>query len=144
MPLHDQSYPTFEWEYDLDGKVWVIAKAHGTLVANTPYKIILNEEGYVTAALADGTVYCLIGAPEAAASSGDFCKLQIGGRITALITPSLSMAVGHGLEVHDGAVADVDADYSGLDAEFAAAITASTTSTTQDVMMIPRYILTST
>ena len=147
MPIHDQEHPTFEPQYNLDGTVDLVVTAGGTLVKNTAYKVILNENGYVTAAMADpssATKRFYVGVARAAASSGDVIRIQIGGRVTALITPSLSVAVGHSLEIHDGAIADVGADYSGTDADFCACITASTSSSTQDVMLIPRIILEST
>ena len=150
MPIHDQEHPTFEPQYNLDGTVDLVVTAGGTLVKNTAYKVILNENGFVTAAMADpgGTASdrtrFYVGVARAAASSGDVIRIQIGGRVTALITPSLSVAVGHSLKIHDGAIADVGADYSGKDAEFCACITVSTSSATQDVMLIPRIILEST
>lgn len=137
-------YTTFEPRYDADGKVWRQVQAHGTLTALTPYKIIYNEYGAITAALADDTKYYRIGVPVAAAASGDIVWVQTGGYIEDVITPSLSMELGHGLEVHDGAIADLGADYSGGDAEFAVAATATTSSTTQDLILVDRVILAST
>lgn len=147
MPIHDREHPTFEPQYNLDGTVDLVVTAGGTLVKNTAYKVILNENGYVTAAMADpssATKRFYVGIARAAASSGDVIRIQIGGRVTALITPSLTTSVGHALEIHDGAIADVDADYSGLDAQFCAVVTAASGSATQDVMLIPRIILEST
>ena len=147
MPIHDQEHPTFEPQYNLDGTVDLVVTAGGTLVKNTAYKVILDENGYVTAAMADpssATKRFYVGVARAAATSGDVIRIQIGGRVTALITPSLSVAVGHSLEIHAGAIAAVGADYSGTAAAFCACITASTSSTTQDVMLIPRIILEST
>lgn len=136
-----QQPASFAKTVDADGKVWVEAVAHGTLVANTPYWIIINEYGPVSVALSDLAVYAYIGVPDKAYTSGDVAKFQIGGRVEALITPSLSVAVGHSLTINTGAVADGGADYTGAVGEFAACITASTTSTTQDVMLIPERFL---
>jgi len=147
MPIHDQEHPTFEPQYNLDGTVDLLVTAGGTLVKNTAYKVILDENGYVTAAMADpssATKRFYVGVARAAATSGDVIRIQIGGRVTALITPSLTTSVGHSLEIHDGAIADVDADYSGTDADFCAVVTAASGSATQDVMLIPRIILEST
>lgn len=129
---------------DSQGRVFIEAVAHGTLTALTPYKIIANEYGWVTAALADETVYCYIGVPLKAYASDDIAIMQIGGPVDDVVTPSISMTVGYALEVHDGAVALVSSDYNGGDASFAVGRVASTTSTTQDIILIPRQILTST
>jgi hypothetical protein len=145
MPLLDQEHNTFQWEYDLDGTVWVWAKSHAALVKNTGYKVIINENGYVTAAQADDVLHYLFGAPaKAAAAVGEWARIQIGGRITALITASLSVAVGHALHMYNGAIVDKGADYTGVSDEFAACVTASTSSATQDVMLIPREITATT
>lgn len=127
--------------YDLDGTVWIQAVAHAALTAKTPYKVIANEYGRVTAALADDTNYFYVGVPASAVASGDVCWLQIGGHISSMVTPSLSVSVGHALSILDGAVADAGADYSGAAGQFAVCTTASTTSTTQDAFMIDERII---
>ena len=137
-------YVSFEWRYDCDGKVWTKAQAHDTLVAKTPYMILVNEFGQITAALADTTTFYLVGCPAAAAAAADEIWVQIGGYITSMITASLSVSVGHGMDINSGAVADNGADYSGEDGEFAVCTTASTTSTTQNAMLVPRYIWSTT
>jgi hypothetical protein len=135
---------SFEKEYDADGTVWTRAIAHGTLTAKTPYKIIVVEYGQITAALADDVTRYYVGVPAGDVVSGDECRLQIGGYISGLITPSLSMAVGHAMSILDGAVADVGADYSGLPGQFAVTVDATTTSTTQTAILIPERILATT
>lgn len=137
-------YVSFEWKYDSDGKVWANVQAHDTLVAKTPYLVIVNEFGQITQALADNTVFGIVGCPYAAAAAADELFVQIGGYITSMVTASLSVSVGHGMDVYDGAVADNGADYSGEDGEFAVCTTASTTSTTQNAILVPRYIWTTT
>lgn len=134
-------YNTFEKRYDADGKVYMKARAHGALTAKTPYKIIADEYGSLTGALADDTKYYYVGFPLAAVDSGADAWLQIGGYIDDMITPSLSVAVGHSLVMFGGAVADGGADYSGAGGEFAVCATASTTSETQDAMLIPERII---
>lgn len=122
---------------DPDGKVWISAIAHTTLTAKTPYKIILDEYGYVTQALSSTGPYVWIGVPPVAGTSGAKVKLQIGGDVDDMVTPSLSVSVGHALAIQSGTVADVGADFSWLPGEFAVCRTASTTSATQDVTLVP-------
>ena len=143
MPVFGKSttqYTTFEKRYDADGGVWIQAIAHGDLTAKTPYKVIVNEYGYVTAALADDTNRYYVGVPAGAVSSGDIAWLQIGGYVTDVVTPSLSVSVGHALSITNGAITDDAADYSGAANQFAACAAASTSSTTQDLMLIPEMI----
>ncbi len=143
MPIHDQEHPTWSRTEDLDGKVWIVAKSHAALVANTPYALIIDEAGWVTAALPAAAKDIYVGVPAAAvAGAGEFVRMQIGGRVTAMVTPSLSVSVGHGLTVNTAAVADIGADFSGAAGEFAACVTESTASTTQDVVLIPERITT--
>lgn len=136
-----QLYVPFGKKEDADGKVWLKVQAHGALTAKTPYKVIVNEYGYITAALADDQNYYYVGVPEAAVDSGDEAWIQIGGYCTDMVTPSLSVSVGHALKMYDGAVADAGADYSGAAGEFAVCTAASTSSTTQDVVLIPERII---
>ena len=133
---------SFERREDADGKVWVEAVAHAALTAKTPYKIIVNEYGYVTAALNQDTAMYYVGVPAEDVSSGDEAWLQIGGALSDMITPSLSVSVGHALKINGatGAVADAGADYSGSTGEFAVCTSASTSSTTQDVILVPDRI----
>jgi hypothetical protein len=116
------------------------AIAHTTLVKNTPYLIVANEFGPVTIATtaANGG---MIGVPDQAGVSGTKVRLQVAGRVTDMITPSLSMAVGHGLIIASDIVADDGNDYLEKVDEFAVAITASTTSETQDVMLTQHPII---
>ena len=136
-------YVTFQWRYDADGKVWANAQAHDTLVAKTPYMIIVNEFGQITKGLAGGTIYCLIGCPYAAAAAADELWLQIGGYITDMVTAAIDMEVGEAMDVDSGSVADNAADYTGEDGEFAVCAADSVgAEATQDAMLVPRQILT--
>jgi hypothetical protein len=135
-------YASFEKIYHTDGTVWMYAVAHGALTAKTPYKIIAGQNGPATAALADDDTYHYVGVPEVDWDSGDVAKLQIGGPIEDMITPSLSVTAGHALSVTDGAVADAAANYSGAKGEFAVCTATSTTSETQDAILVPERILT--
>lgn len=136
---------SFEPRYDADGRVWIQAVAGAALTAHTPYLVTVDENGYLAKAFtgtAAETGY--IGVPDKAVSSGDVAWLQIGGRKTNLVTPSLSVAVGHALELHDGAVADEGSDFNWEANEFAVCVTASTSATSQDVILVPKIHTTTT
>jgi len=135
-----QLYVPFAKKEDTNGKVWVKIIAHDALTAKTSYKVIVNEYGYVTAAMTTAAAFCYIGVPEHAIDSGAEDWIQIGGYVASMITPSLSVSVGHALCINNGVVADRGADYSGAGTEFAICTTASTTSTTQNVILMPYQI----
>jgi hypothetical protein len=138
-------YATFEKRFDSNGSVWMNVAAHGALVESTIYKIITNEFGNVTAAQADDTSLCYLGAPEAAvAAAGDRDWLQIGGYLSDMVTPSLSVSVGHALKMHNGAIADVGADFTGAAAEFACNTAATTTATAHAVILVPDMVIATT
>lgn len=122
------------------GKVTVLAVAHTTLTAKTPYKIIIDEYGYKTVALTTEGYNYYIGVPESTVSSGAVGEFVIQGYIEDVITPSLSVAVGHAFYMDAEAVADKGADYTGEGTEFAVCCTASTTSTTQDMYLTGRQL----
>ncbi len=126
--------------YDADGKGWRYAIAHAELTKNTPYLIIANEFGPVTIATtaANGG---MIGVPDVTVASGAKARLQVAGRVTAMITPSLSMAVGHALTIASDVVADDGNDYLEKVDEFAVCKTATTTSLTQDVILTAHPII---
>jgi len=134
-----QYTPMLPWE-DADGKVWIRCRAHDDLTAKTPYKVILDEYGYITAALADDVYNYYVGVPEANVDSGDFFKIQIGGYVYAMITPSLSVSAGHALSIYNGAVADAGADYSGADGQFAVNQVATDTATIHNVILVPERV----
>ena len=136
------TYAPFEKAYDADGKVWMYAQAHGDLTALTPYLIIANEYGPLTAANASGAFYCFVGVPAKAWDSGDIVKLQIGGPVSDVVTASITGVVGYGFTVAGGAIAMTAGDYTGIVSEFAACTAASSSSTTQDMMLVPERILT--
>lgn len=134
---------TFEKRYDADGKVWLQVIPHGDLVAKTPYWVTVNEFGYVSIAMTDVVPYAYVGVPEAAvdASEVDYCWLQIGGQLDGMVTPSLSVSVGHALNINGGAVVDSGVDFTGLAGQFAVCRTESTTATAQDVLLVPERFL---
>lgn len=137
-------YTPFDKIYNSDGTVDLLVQAHAALTANQPYKVLVNEYGYVSAALADDTTYYYVGVPRVAIASGAIGLLQIGGEVAAMITPSLSVSVGHALVMLNGAVADAGADYSGAAGQFAVCQVDSSASTTQAVLLIPERILSTT
>jgi hypothetical protein len=143
FPSSTQKAPTGVFR-EADGKTYVYAIAHAALTAKTGYLVILNEYGPVTIAQADGAFYCYVGFPNDTVASGALAKLQIGGLIEDAITPSLSVSVGHAFKLYDGAIADVGSDYTGAASEFAACVTESSSSTTQDMMLCGHMILTTT
>lgn len=126
--------------YDADGTVWIQAIAHGTLVAKTPYAIIANEYGSVSAALSNTAVKAYVGIPHQAAVAGDLVWFQIGGPIADVVTPSLSVALGHAFGVNNGAITDEAADYTGLVSQFAVCTEASTALTVQQMMLVPEQV----
>ena len=132
---------SLEKQYGADQKVRIEIIAHDALTKLTPYKVTFNEFGHVTAALADDQHYYYVGIPEAALASGDRGVVVIGGPMGDVVTPSLSVSVGHAFKIYDGAVADVGADYTGVAGEFAICQTVSTSSTTQDMLLVPKLII---
>ena len=135
-------YATFEKRYDSDGKVWIQVQAHDTLVAKTPYQIIINEFGYITRAVADEATYCYMGCPEAAALVADIIYVQIGGYIADMVCSSDTFVIGHGIKKFDATIVCTDADFSGAASEFAvAAELVGVAATTVNAMLVPEMIL---
>ena len=126
---------------NLDGTVDIKAYSAAGATAHTPYAIQFDEYGPFQRALADDVETYFVGAPYGTVLSAVADWFQIGGRKTNLITPSLSISVGHALQIKDGAVADAGSDYSGLAGQFAICRTGSTSLATQDVILIPERIL---
>ena len=134
-------YVPFEKRFDQDGKVWLKVQAHGNLTALTPYKVIVNEFGYVTAALADDEYYFYVGVPPYAISSGEIDWVQIGGPCSGMVVAALTMAVGNAVKMYDGVVTDTTADYTGGVGEFAVVYTATTgADDVLDVILVPERI----
>lgn len=126
---------------DATGKTWIQIQAHAELTAKTPYKVILNEYGHVTAALGSSGAKTYIGVPEGTIASGAIDWIQIGGFCADVITPELSVTAGHALYVDaNGSIADRGADYTGKTGEFAIVQTTTDTSTTCDVILVPEFI----
>jgi hypothetical protein len=126
--------------HDANGRMWMSITAHATLTAKTPYKVVMGQYGWVTAAMADDTFSYYIGFPPGAIASGAVGEVQIGGYISGMITPSLSMTAGHAFEITDGAIADQGAAPTGALNEFGTAAVVSTTSTTQDAILFGRLV----
>jgi hypothetical protein len=125
--------------HGIDGKGIIIAMAHGTLTAKTPYKVILNEFGYVTAAMTTAVGRCYIGIPDKAYTTGQDATMQIAGYVTDVVTPSLTSAVGYGVKVEGGVIVSSGADWRGLNTEIGA-FTEVSTGTTHDIMLYGKEI----
>ncbi len=128
-------------KYDNLGRVILLARAHTTLVAGTPYRVKYDEFGQFTAALAADNDTYKVGIAKKAYVTGIIAELVHGGQYSGMITTSLSVSVGHSFTVAVGAVADGGADFDDLaDTAFGLCYTVSVESTTQDVIMIPHVI----
>jgi len=125
-----------------DGKSYVFAYTHGALTAKTPYFVLVNAYGHVTAAPSAIASYCYIGIPNDTYAASVIAKLQIGGPCSDVITPSLSVTAGHAFGMGGGVVTDEGVVYTGLVNEWACCVTTSTTSTTQDMMLCGHLVLT--
>lgn len=130
--------------FDANQQVRVKAIAGSALVAKTFYKVTFDEFGFVTQAQADDVHVYYMGMAEKAWDSGDLAELVIGGPVEDAITPSLSVSVGHAFIMVGGAIADVGADYTGVVGQFAICTEASTSSTTQNMLLVPERITATT
>jgi len=130
---------------EADGKTYIYAIAHGTLVAKTPYLIIANEYGNITQALSDVTVYGYVGIPAEAVASGAIGKFQIGGYCSSVVCASDDYNTGQGCVVKDGGLECTDADYTGAAGQFAVCAQDDEDAATDiDLMLVPERILTTT
>ena len=126
--------------YDANGKGWMYAIAHTTLVLNTPYLIMADEFGNLTAATTANSGG-IIGVPDEAGVSGTKVRLQVLGPVAALVTPSISGVVGQAAIISSDIVASSGADYIEAADEFAVFTAAAATSTTQAVMLTANAII---
>lgn len=133
----------FGYKYDQLGRIVMFARAHTTLTASTPYRIKYDEYGPFTATVgaANNVDTYRVGVAKKATVTNGIAELVHGGQFSGMITVSLSVSVGHQLTVAAGAVADGGADYNDLHTSgFAICYTASTNAATQDVILIPEPI----
>jgi hypothetical protein len=115
---------------------WVRCQAHAALTALTAYALTWNEFGYLTWAIPDsGSFQYHIVVPLVAVVSGDWFLGLIAGQVDDMVTPSLSVAIGHAVEIHDGLIADQGADPTGAPNEFGLATTASVSATALDTLL---------
>ena len=129
---------------DSDGKSWLYAQTHDALVAKTPYFITLDEYGQLTAAPHAGVCYTFIGIPDKAyAASGMLAKLQIGGFCEDVVTPSLTVTIGHAFGMAAGVVTDEATDFTGIINEWAVNCTdsSSAAATAHDMMLCGRIVV---
>ena len=130
----------FGQKYDSFGRVVIFARAHDTLTAGTPYRIKYDEFGPFTAALATDSDDYRLGIAKKAYIGDAVAELVHGGYYSAMnATASLVMAIGEGIFVSGGTPSDFTADYDDLGSNFALSA-ATTSSTTQPVVMIPEVI----
>lgn len=125
---------------DSNPKAFVTARASAARTRGDVVKLSCTANGLVDVSLDDVTTiwYVMVAAEDIA--SGERGTYQVSGRCDYLTSPSLSVAAGDGLLILDGAVAD-----SGTTAQqpngvttathFACQLTATTSSTTQDVYL---------
>jgi len=126
-----------------EGRQTVLVDAHGALVANTPYMLMFDQNGYLSAAVVDsGTIrYRIVVPRETIAAAGDEFRGQIVGRVNNLVTPSLSITAGHALEIHNALVADEGGAYDGSPNEFGIQNVTTTSATAQDMTLLNREII---
>jgi|GEM_PF-1648031 len=132
-------YTPLNESHGLNGAGVIIARAHGALTAKTPYKVILNEYGFVTAAMTTAVGRCFVGIPDKAYTSGQDAVMQIAGYVTDVVTPSITSAVGYGVKIDGGVIVSSGADWRGLNTEIGA-WTEVSTGTTHDIMLYGKEI----
>jgi hypothetical protein len=140
MIIHDDEsdYRASAPKYDAEnGAAWYFVKSHGTLVAKTPYARSWDETGYLSAAVpSTATFKWVFIVPHQAAVVSDLLLMQFAGFITAVVTPSLSMGVGHAFGVAAGAITDEGADPTLDEDEFAVSTAATTSATTHNMWLM--------
>jgi len=122
------------------------ALPHTTLTVGTLYAIHPGITGNVTAALADNALVYRVGvALEAAVTSTTKVTwLQTGGYYAGMTTPTLSVSAGHTLGILDGAIADDGAAVPIRHYSFAINVTATTSATSHNVILLDREVRAST
>jgi hypothetical protein len=92
-----------------DGKGYMIVTYTHDGVLNTPMKVKPTSTGWAATDLADDTNYFHVGVPEKAFATGVIGRIQVAGKVAAMVTPSLTATAGTGLNITDGAVANPSA-----------------------------------
>lgn len=129
-------------------KEYITLKAAAARAKGDVVRIGSSAEGLVDVSLADDTDLYRLAVADQDIASGNRGVYQIKGRAT-ITTPSLSVAAGDGLLVLNGAVGDSGTTAqkpNGVQAntDFAVCLTASTSSTTQDVYLYGETITATT
>ena len=128
-------------EFGIDGVGYTYAVAHATLTAKTSYRINFDEYGPLTAAISGNTSRVFkVGVATAATTTGNIAKLCVEGYFSSMVTPSLSVSVGHALHLSGGTISDAAADYGSLAAQFAVCTTATSSATHCCVYLPGKYI----
>jgi hypothetical protein len=143
--------PAFGRREDMDGRVWIWAKATTGATAKYSYMMFVEETGYIATPKADNTEEYRVGVPAKAVASGAFDWFQIGGPVTDLVPTSLSVTAvsvvntaGYGIYILDGVDTTTGSDYAGM-AVNAYAIADETVSDDQvNVILVPDMILAAT
>ena len=132
----------FWMKTDSFGRVIILARAHDTLVAGTPYRIKYDEFGPFTAAIAKDSDTYRTGIAKLSYVGDAIAELIHGGYYSAMVCGvSLSMAIGHSLFISGGAISDSGADFDDIGTHFAVSAATLANSQTQEVVMVPEVIL---
>jgi len=149
--VFDQSTnPCFGRRDDLDGKVWLWAKATTGATAKYPYMLYVEELAYVATTPADNTEEYRVGVPAKAVTSGSFDWFQIGGPCANMVpadtgtAASVSVTIGHGLYMKDGAVTTTGSDYAGMAVNAFAVADETVNDDEINVILVPDIILATT
>lgn len=144
-----------------DGTVEILARAHGTLTAKTPYLVYIGYDGPRTLALFDTGLasttaagsnnFYKVGVPNVAVSSDTDGWLQVGGYCGSVTTASITVSQGNWACWVDAAVAAASGNTSvlptasnaRLDA-FAVAYTAASATQSHNLFLLNRYVIGST
>jgi hypothetical protein len=92
-----------------DGKGYMYGKYTNDGVLNTPMKVKPSATGWAFTDLADDTNYFYVGVPEKAYATNVYGRIQVLGKVAAMVTNSLTATAGTGLNITDGAVANPSA-----------------------------------
>jgi len=130
-------YTAIDFRYDDNGTVHCQAIAHGALTAGTMYGITMSGLGYKTAAIASGTALRMVGVADASYATDAIAWLQIGGAIDGATTSALTVSVDQYYGLTSGAFQSIGSFTANV---FAIGATAATSATSNDFVLIPRWI----
>ncbi|MFH2075822.1 MAG: hypothetical protein ABIJ57_10845 [Pseudomonadota bacterium] len=131
---------TMGFRYDADNTIWAYCYAENGATAKTPGKLEAFEAGWRYKAIDSNTHQYYVCVPPATMTSASYGWVQVGGPFDSMVTPSLSVSVGHALGIGGALVKDVGSDYSGGATEFAVCRTATSSIATCSIWLVPRMI----